>query len=56
MTSAFFSVNENRTIQDILKKMRKLDLLDESFYTLYITDNNNVLKGYVEIENVNKSA
>ncbi|MFM1525617.1 MULTISPECIES: magnesium transporter [Helcococcus] len=49
MTSAFFSVNENRTIQDILKKMRKLDLLDESFYTLYITDNNNVLKGYVEI-------
>lgn len=49
MTSAFFSVNENRTIEDILKKMRKLDLLDETFYTLYITDNNNVLKGYVEI-------
>lgn len=52
MTPEYFSCRGDETIEEIFKEFRNLDDMDETFYTLYTVDENNVLTGYVEIRDV----
>lgn len=52
MTPSFISVKREDTIQSILNRFRHLDYLSETFYTLYITNENDELEGFVEIRDV----
>lgn len=52
MTPDLLSINEDMTVKDILNKMRKITNLTETFYTVYITDKDNILKGFIEIKDI----
>lgn len=52
MTPNFFAISDEITVKELLKEFRSLTEMDETFYTIYITDKENRLKGYVEIRDV----
>lgn len=52
MTATYISIKEEKTIGQIIQKLRSLKDMDETFYTLYAVDENNVLKGYVEVRDL----
>lgn len=56
MTPTFFSIKKENSVKEILKQLRNLDNLNETFYTLYITDENDKLEGLVEIRDILTSA
>lgn len=52
MTPDIFPIKKENTIQEILNKLRHLDNLNETFYTLYITNEKEELEGFVEIRDI----
>ena len=52
MTPDVFPIKKENTIQEILNELRHLDSLNETFYTLYITNDRDELEGFVEIRDI----
>ena len=52
MTATYISIKEEKTIGQIIKRLRTIKDMDETFYTLYATDENMVLKGYIEVRDL----
>lgn len=52
MTATYISIKEEKTVGQIIKRLRKIKDMDETFYTLYTTDDNMVLKGYIEVRDL----
>ena len=52
MTTEFIDLKENMTVEDALKRIRKIGTDSETIYTCYVLDEERILKGIINIKDI----
>ena len=52
MTTEFIDLKENMTVEEALKRIRKIGVDSETIYTCYVLDDERILKGIINIKEI----